>query len=126
LSNIVKKKPSPRLLKKLRHLPKVSQYTTAINIGEIYYGAGRSSLKKQILKAFEEKVFPNLNVLPFDRESGKVFGMLKADLEKQGVGCSEPDLRIAAIALQNRMTLITGNIRHFEDIPGLKMENWIL
>ncbi len=29
------------------------------------------------------------------------------------------------IALQHNLTLITGNIRHFERIPGLKLENWI-
>ena len=54
LSNIVKRKPSGRLLEKLEETPKAFQYTSAINVGEIYYGANKSSKKKQILKAFEE------------------------------------------------------------------------
>ena len=41
LSNIVKRKPSGLLLEKLRDLPKALQYTSAINVGEIYYGAKR-------------------------------------------------------------------------------------
>ena len=53
LSNIVKRKPSGRLLEKLEETPKAFQYTSAINVGEIYYGANRSSRRKQILKAFE-------------------------------------------------------------------------
>ena len=125
LSNIVKRKPSGLLLEKLRDLPKALQYTSAINIGEIYYGAKRSPKKVRILKAFEESVFPNVNILPFDQESGRVFGTLKAELEKQGISCSEPDLRIAAVTMQHNLILITGNTRHFKNIPGLSIENWI-
>jgi tRNA(fMet)-specific endonuclease VapC len=125
LSNVVKQKPSGRLLQKLEEIPIAFQYTSAINVGEIYYGANRSSKKKQILKAFEKMVFPHVNILPFDRQSGQVFGMLKAELEKRGIGCSEPDLRIAAVAIQHSLILITGNTQHFKNIPGLRIENWI-
>ena len=125
LSNVVKRKPSGKLLQKLEDTPIAFQYTSAVNVGEIYYGANRSSKKKQILKAFEKMVFPNVNILPFDRQSGQVFGMLKAELEKRGIGCSEPDLRIAAVAIQHSLILITDNTKHFKNIPGLRIENWI-
>ena len=125
LSNVVKRKPSARLLEKLEETPIAFQHTSAINVGEIYYGANRSSRKKQILKAFEEMVFPNVNILPFDRQSGQVFGILKAELEKGSIGCSEPDLRIAAVAIQHSLILITGNTKHFKNIPGLRIEDWI-
>lgn len=125
LSNVVKPRPSKRLLEKLKKLPADTQFTTAINIGEIYFGARRSPSERRILDAFEKKVFPTLTVLPFDRESGVVFGRLKAETQKRGIGCSEPDLRIATIAIQHGFTLITGNTRHFQPIPGLQFENWI-
>ena len=125
LSNIVKRKPSGRLLEKLEDTPRALQYTSAINVGEIYYGASRTSRKKHILKAFDEMVFPNVNVLPFDRQSGRVFGVLKAEIETRGIGCSEPDLRIAAVTIQHSLTLITGNTKHFKNIPGLRIEDWI-
>ena len=125
LSNIIKRKPSEVLIDRLQAVPKQSQHTSSINIGEIYYGAYRSSRKEQILRAFEESVFPNVKVLFFDEQSGKLFGKLKAQLEKKGISCSEPDLRIAAVALQHNLNLVTGNIRHFENIPGIRLENWI-
>ncbi|MDZ7699047.1 MAG: type II toxin-antitoxin system VapC family toxin [Deltaproteobacteria bacterium] len=125
LSNIVKRQPSPRLIQRLQHLPRSVQFTSAINIGEIYFGAHRSHRKNHILKTFRAYVFPHVNILPFDTESGRVFGHLKAEMEKAGVGCSEPDLRIAAITIQHQLTLITGNTRHFKHIPGLKIDNWI-
>lgn len=125
LSNILKKAPSPLLIKKLESLPKGLQFTTSINVSEIYFGAYRSRNQEKILKAYEDKVFPNVNILPFDTDSGKIYGRLKALLEKRGLSKSEPDLRIAAIAIQHHMILVTGNKRHFMNIPGLNMEDWI-
>jgi len=125
LSNIVKKNPSGTLLQKLRKTPRELQYTSAINIGEVYYGAHRSDKKNKILSAFETHVFPNLSVVSFDEKSGKVFGRVKALMEKDGLVCSEPDLRIAAIAIRNDLVLVTGNTRHFRRIPGLTIENWL-
>jgi len=125
LSNIVKTAPSSGLLEKLRKTPQDLQFTTAINIGEIYYGASRSSYRERIIEAFEEKVFPQLKILAFDEESAKIFGALKARLEKKGLSASEPDLRIASIALQHKLSLITGNEKHYKNIPRLVVENWL-
>ena len=125
MSNIVKRNPSRTLLEELEKLPKKLQHTSSINIGEIYYGANRSSRRDQIITAFEERVFPLVNILCFDETSGKLFGELKAKLEKQGIVCSEPDLRIASIAIQHDLILITGNIKHIKQIPDLTIENWI-
>jgi len=125
LSNILKKAPSPLLIKKLESLPKGLQFTTSINVSEIYFGAYRSRNQEKILKAYEDKVFPNVNILPFDTDSGKIYGRLKALLEKRGLSKSEPDLMIAAIAIQHDMILVTGNKRHSMNIPGLNIEDWI-
>jgi tRNA(fMet)-specific endonuclease VapC len=125
LSNIVKSHPSPRLLKNLKGLPIEFQYTTSINVAEIYYGAFRSAKKEKILNAFEETIFPNVTVLPFNEDSARVYGQIKAKLEKRGIIKSEPDLRIASITLQHKFILVTGNVRHFKDIPRLKIENWL-
>lgn len=108
LSNIVKKNPSLRLLEKLKEIPSEFQYTTSINVAEIFYGAECSEHKEKILKAFQDIVFKELTILPFDEHSAMIYGELKAKLEKRGIVKSEPDLRIAAIAIQNRFILITG------------------
>lgn len=125
LSNIIKKRPSDYLLEKIENMPKAMQFTTSINLGEIYYGAFKSLKKEKILDAFEKYVFPKVNILFFDDSSAKIYGETKAFLGKRGVGCSEPDLRIASIALQHKLILITGNTAHFKNIPKLKIENWI-
>jgi tRNA(fMet)-specific endonuclease VapC len=125
LSNVVKARPSPSLSEKLSRLAPEMQFTTAITVGEIYYGALRSAHAERILEAYQEKVFPLLTILAFDEESARTYGRIKARMEKKGLSASEPDLRIASIAVQHKFTVITGNTKHFEKIPGVSVENWI-
>ena len=66
-----------------------------------------------------------MTVLPFDLESARIFGRLKAALESLGQPRSETDLRIASIALHHGLKIVTGNVRHFSEIPGLAVENWL-
>ena len=49
LSNIVKRDPSHKLVDRLRKLSKSGQFTSAINIGEIYFGAHRSPHKEKLI-----------------------------------------------------------------------------
>jgi len=125
LSRAVKAAPPKALIERLSRIPWALQFTTSINAAEIYYGACRTARRDELIRAFEEFVLSRLIVLPFDLESAPVFGRLKASLEKRGLPRSEPDLRIAAIALQHGLTIVTGNVRHFSDIPGLAVENWL-
>ena len=125
MSRAVKAAPPKALIERLSRIPRALQFTTSINAAEIYYGACRTARRDELIRAFEEFVLSRLIVLPFDLESAPVFGRLKASLEKRGLPRSEPDLRIAAIALQHGLTIVTGNVRHFSDIPGLAVENWL-
>lgn len=125
LSNIVRKNPSLRLLSELERRTGEPLFTTAVNTAEIYYGAARSPHREYILRVYREKVFPQLTILPFDEECAPIFGDLKASLEKRGTPRSEPDLRIAAIALRHRLTVITGNTKHFAGLPRLSVEDWL-
>ena len=125
LSSIAKPRPSPLLIRKLALVPQRLRFTSTITVGEIYFGAFRVDRGPAILEYFEERIFPSLAILPFDLESARIFGRVKARLEKAGAIISDTDLFIAAVALRHGMTLVTGNIKHFAGIPRLKVENWI-
>ncbi|MFH1859756.1 MAG: type II toxin-antitoxin system VapC family toxin [bacterium] len=127
LSNLMKKQPSPNLLEKLKELSPNLQCTSTITVGELYYGACRLHSPASIIERIEKEIFPSLyEILPFDKESAKEYGRIRAKLEGKGESLSEPDLRIAAICLVNNATLVTGNIKHFARIDGLKVEDWLL
>ena len=125
LSQIAKKRRPEALMSRLARTPLLSQHTSAVNAAEIYYGIFRTEGRESLLRFFEGQIFPQLTILAFDRESALIYGRLKSVLEQKGRPRFEPDLQIAAIALQNRLTVVTGNIRHFSGIPGLKVENWL-
>ncbi|MDP2682368.1 MAG: type II toxin-antitoxin system VapC family toxin [Deltaproteobacteria bacterium] len=126
ISHIIKKNPPSLLVSKIAEVPPEQQFTTAINVGEMVYGACKKGLSADhFLEKLSKQVLPNINILTFDKASAYIYGKLRAELEKQGTPIGEPDLRIASIALSNRMVLITSNTKHFERIPGLSIENWL-
>jgi len=125
LSNVLKKKRSATLMARLKGVPRTAQFTSAVNTAEIYFGVFRKEGRQDLLRCYEEEVFPRLTILPFDFESARVFGRIKAYLENRGLATFEPDLQIASIALAHKLILVTGNIRHYSGIPGLRVENWI-
>ncbi|WP_242392054.1 PIN domain-containing protein [Anaeromyxobacter oryzisoli] len=55
----------------------------------------------------------------------QIFGEAKALLERRGQRLADADLFIAAIAVVRQATVVTGNRRHYECIPGVTVENWM-
>ncbi|MCL0092624.1 hypothetical protein M1N92_03040 [Dehalococcoidia bacterium] len=64
-------------------------------------------------------------MLPFDAAAARQYGEVRAELERHRTLLGDADLRIGAIALVHGLTLVTGNVRHFQRIPGLPVENWL-
>ena len=77
------------------------------------------------IEKLERLVWPNIRILSFDESSAKVYGRLRADMERKGTPLTEPDLRIASIAMHHGLSVITGNSKHFSRVPGLEVEDWI-
>ena len=97
-------------------------YVSEISIAELFYGAAKGGRKKNmedvnhILRLFEIlPIFPSL----------KMYGQVKAMLEMQGRRIDDFDLLIGATALQNKLTMVTANVKHLERIPNLIVENWM-
>ncbi len=124
LSNLMRRQPSTGLIAKLAVVPFVRQYVSSIALGELVYGAlRRGLLPEDFISRIEAKVLANLAVLRFDATAARHYGEVRAALERRGTPLGEADLRIASIALAQDLTLVTGNIRHFERVPGLSIEN---
>jgi predicted nucleic acid-binding protein len=125
ISNLLRKGPFPGLLRKLAGLPAEQQFISTITVGELIYGAYRSTRPDYFLEKLDQLVWPNVQILSFDEAAAHTYGRLRAQLEREGILVSEPDLRIATISLSRQLTLVTGNIRHFSRIPDLRIENWL-
>ena len=126
LSQLMRRVPSPTLIARFADTPPAHQFTSAITVGEMVYGACRSPQRDTLLHQFESRLWPNLLILPFDTLAAESYGRLRANLEQEGLPLAEPDLRIASIALAHDLTLVTGNVRRFARVPRLRVENWIV
>lgn len=124
LSNLGKSHPSPRLLRKLAAAPGPI-YTSAITVAEIFRGAHRSLDPARFIQKFHDARQALSGVLPFDQQAAEVYGKVVAELEKQGLTIGFPDLQIAAIALSRNLTVVTHNLRHFQRVPGLPVDDWL-
>lgn len=65
-----------------------------------------------------------LPALPWTAEAADLYGDIAARLQQTGQPIGEMDAMIAAHALTEKLTLVTHNTRHFERIPGLRLEDW--
>lgn len=63
-----------------------------------------------------------LGVLPFDLDAANRF----MDLKRSRIRVGTMDLRIAAIALERRLTVLTRNTVDFSRVPGLVIEDWTI
>jgi len=126
LSNLLKPTPSSTLIGKLASVPAEQRFTSSITLGELVYGAHRLGTRAgALLEQIERTLVPNRPVLPFDDAAARRYGEVRAGLERRGTPLDDADLRIAAIALSRNLTVVTGNVRHFQRVPGLAVENWL-
>ena len=125
LSNLMKRAPADALVARLAKVPPEDQSTSSVTLGELLYGAHRSSRTAALQERIAETLLPELPVLPFDAAAARRYGELRAELERRGTPIGDADTRVASIALSRRLTVVTGNERHFRRVPGLEIENWL-
>ncbi len=96
-----------------------------LSLAELYYGAYYSQRPLENL-AKVDKLRHCLYVLSMEEEASKYFGKIKSTLRKQGNLIEDLDILIAAVALANELILVTNNIKHFDRIENIRLENWLV
>ena len=96
---------------------------SAITASELYWGVCKSGSIRN--RTTLEKFLSPLSVLDYDLAAAQHYGELRAFLEKQGTPIGPLDQQIAAHALALGITLVSNNVREFDKLPGLRLENWV-
>jgi tRNA(fMet)-specific endonuclease VapC len=96
---------------------------SAITLAELNFGAEarRSQKIRRAIRSFTKDV----TVVPFDEASAVRFGVVAAALSTRGRPIGLYDTLVAAQALASGLTVVTNNTRHFSQVPGLAVENWV-
>lgn len=114
---------------RLEQLPERDVFTTIVTFQEQMRGwlaaLHKARTDKRLLLAYAElqsmlRDFCHLNILPFDVAAQTEFRRLR----RQKVRVGTTDLRIASIALATESKLLSRNLRDFEQVPGLDVDDW--
>lgn len=123
LSWLARPRTPGSLIRRLGATQPAQQATTAINVGELLFGIGRDPAPGRDDRVRE--IVGGMRVVPFDRRAAVSYAELRVHLEREGKRLDERDLQVASICVARDLTLVTGDTRHFERIPGLRVENWL-
>ena len=119
---VIKRRPLEVLEIFNRHQGRMA--ISSITLSELVHGAEKSSDVSRNMAVVEDFV-SRLAVLAYDDKAAWQYGNIRATLEKVGQPIGVNDLHIAAHARSNGLTLVTNNLREFERVPGLLLENWM-
>jgi tRNA(fMet)-specific endonuclease VapC len=97
-------------------------YLPSIALGELLYGAERSSRRAENIAQVEEFA-ASAAVLSCDAETAWHYGEMKSSLRRKGRPLPDNDIWIAAIARQHQLTVATRDA-HFGEIHGLALLSW--
>ena len=100
-----------------------SMAISAITLAELMHGAEKSS-KPLANLAVVEDFCSRLEVLSYGAKAAQHYGSIRATLELSGQTIGVNDLHIAAHARSEGLTLVTNNLREFDRVEALRLDNW--
>ena len=101
---------------------------SSVTLAELWKGIrmlpSGSSRQLNLIDFYNEEILALYQEIPFDRHAAIIYGDIFETLKQHGTPKPQFDLLIASTAIANNMILVTHNIKDFEDIPGLMLEDW--
>jgi len=120
---ILKRKPI-EVFERFKTLKLGELKISSITVAELYYGAYNSQKIEKNLITIDSFLKP-FDYVEFDEKSAIEYAKIKSNLKKEGKIIGELDMQIAGIAMANDLILITNNVKEFERVNGLKIDNWV-
>jgi tRNA(fMet)-specific endonuclease VapC len=116
---------SPALAARVQSVPLQQQVMSAVTFAELSYGvqASAAAKRKQNQSVLDSLVL-HLAVLDWPQDAAKHYAEIRADLKKRGAQLGAADLMIAAHARAMGAIVVTNNLKDFERVKGLAVENW--
>ena len=114
----------PKPLERLRSYTIGEVGVSAITYAELRFGVENSARPAENLERLERFLLP-LEVMPFDAEAGRIYGRVRTQLKRDGSPIGNNDLLIACHALSLDVAVATNNLREFDRVEGLRVEQWI-
>ena len=109
---------------RLLNYPKSTIRLPAIVVAELYFGLEKSMSRRHA--AVIRQFVGSFEIEPFSQDAAAQYGRIRASLESKGQPIGANDYLVAATVMAEKGILVTGNVREFKKLPGLKLENWLV
>ena len=119
----IKNKPE-QVLKQLHALLDDGICISSITLAELAHGVRKSLYPEKNEEALLQ-FLSILDILEFNDLAAMEYGRICAYLQRQGTPIGTMDMLIAAHAKSEDLVLVTNNLREFERVPQIKLENWV-
>ncbi|MFH1707238.1 MAG: type II toxin-antitoxin system VapC family toxin [Planctomycetota bacterium] len=119
---LINRKPV-QVIARMIKIPAEDIGISAVTLAELEYGVEKSDHPDRNRVALMETLVP-IQILPFDHQAAREYGMIRAPLERKGTVIGAMDLMIAAHAKALGVILVTNNEKEFKRVSGLMLENW--
>lgn len=125
LSEIVRPAPDVRVTAALGKRRTKDLYGSVVTRYELRYGASLRQDAERFWARLQRAILPVVaDWLPVTAEIAERGGEISAELRRKGREAGDVDPLLAATAMVHGLVLVTRNMRHFEPIEGLRIENW--
>lgn len=114
---------SAALLHRMRAFRTGEVGVSVVTVAQLQYGVSKSEHRKRNQAALEAFLLP-LDIADFPFAATVTYGHIRADLERNGHPIGPFDTLIAAHACSLDVPLVTNNVREFERVKGLRVEDW--
>lgn len=119
---VIKRRPVNVLKTFNQHAGQLS--ISSITMAELMHGVEKSARPDHNLRQVEDFV-SRLTVLEYGTRAATQYGDIRAVLERKGTPIGVNDLHIAGHARSESLALVSNNLKEFERVEGLRLENWI-
>jgi len=104
--------------------PELEIGVSVVSIAELVHGAYRAKTQEQKERRLEfiDRLCSDVPVYPVTLEIARLAGRIEGEQDAKGVRLAFEDLLIGATALHLGYHVVTLNLRHFQQIPGLQVE----
>ena len=119
---VIKRRPPETLATFNRHASQLC--ISSITLAELMHGVEKSAKPAHNLRQIEDFA-SRLTVLEYGNKAASHYGDIRAVLERKGTPIGVNDLYIAGHARSEGLTLVTDNLKEFERVEALRLENWV-
>lgn len=113
-------------LKRLKSNPPNDIFISSLTVMELKYGLAINPQRAIKIQSLIETFLSSITVLDFGVEEAEQAAQIRSTLKAAGTPIGAYDVLIAATALARNHTIVTSNVREFQRVPNIKIENWRL